>query len=123
MSSTGTRLYRCATLDEQSACRPVPKGYRIREAWRRNINGRAAAPVNLAPAGGASTTIGNYLLPSLTAGLAVVRDLLAPGRLVRAQTALPRLVRRFRLVHHRRKQFSPSLARFVAFCREAIAAA
>jgi hypothetical protein len=46
-----------------------------------------------------------------------VRDLLAPGRLVRAQTALPRLV------HHRRKQFSPSLARFMAFCWEAIAAA
>jgi len=55
--------------------------------------------------------------------LFAVQDLLTLGRLVRVQTTLPRLVRRFWLVHHRRKQFSPSLARFMAFCREAAAAA
>ena len=55
--------------------------------------------------------------------LFAVQDLVALGRLVRVQTTLPRLVRRFYLVHHRRKQFSPSLARFMAFCQEAAAAA
>jgi DNA-binding transcriptional LysR family regulator len=48
--------------------------------------------------------------------LFAVRDLIALGRLVRVDTTLPRLVRRFYRVHHRRKQFSPSLAVFVAFC-------
>ena len=55
--------------------------------------------------------------------LFAVQDLIALGRLVRVQTTLPRLARRFYLVHHRRKQFSPSLARFMAFCQEAGAAA
>jgi DNA-binding transcriptional LysR family regulator len=48
--------------------------------------------------------------------LSAVRDLIALGRLVRVDTTLPRLVRRFYRVHHRRKQFSHSLAVFVAFC-------
>jgi DNA-binding transcriptional LysR family regulator len=47
-----------------------------------------------------------------------VQDLITLGRLVRVETTLPRLVRRFYLVHHRRKQFSRSLARFVAHCRQ-----
>ena len=51
--------------------------------------------------------------------LFAVQDLVALGRLVRVQTTLPRLVRRFWLVHHRRKQFSPGLAAFVDFCRRA----
>ncbi len=48
-----------------------------------------------------------------------VRDLVTLGRLVRVQATLPRLVRRFWLVHHRRKQFSRTLADFVAFCQQA----
>lgn len=55
--------------------------------------------------------------------LFAVQDLIALGRLVRVRTTLPRLARRFYLVHHRRKQFSPSLARFMAFCQEAATAA
>ena len=51
--------------------------------------------------------------------LFAVQDLLMLGRLVRVQTTLPRLARRFYMVHHRRKQFSPSLARFIAFCQAA----
>ncbi len=54
--------------------------------------------------------------------LFAVQDLVALGRLVRVQTTLPRLVRRFWLVHHRRKQFSKSLAAFMAFCQETGAA-
>ena len=34
------------------------------------------------------------------------------------RTTLPRLVRRFWLVHHRRKQFSRGLAAFVEFCEQ-----
>jgi DNA-binding transcriptional LysR family regulator len=45
-----------------------------------------------------------------------VRDLLALGRLVEVRTTLPRLVRRFYLVHHARKQFSRTLRRFVDHC-------
>ena len=45
--------------------------------------------------------------------LFAVQDLITLGRLVRVQTTLPRLVRRFWLVHHRRKQFSRSLAAFI----------
>jgi DNA-binding transcriptional LysR family regulator len=48
--------------------------------------------------------------------LFAVRDLLALGRLVEVRTTLPRLVRRFYLVHHARKQFSPTLRRFVEHC-------
>ena len=48
-----------------------------------------------------------------------VQDLVDLGRLVRVQTTLPRLVRRFWLVHHRRKQFSRTLGEFVDFCRQA----
>jgi DNA-binding transcriptional LysR family regulator len=48
--------------------------------------------------------------------LFAVQDLVALGRLVRVRTTLPRLVRRFWLLHHRRKQFSQSLAGFVDFC-------
>jgi len=45
-----------------------------------------------------------------------VRDLLALGRLVEVRTALPRLARRFYLVHHERKQFSRTLAAFLEHC-------
>ena len=47
-----------------------------------------------------------------------VQDLIALGRLVRVDTTLPRLVRRLWLIHHRRKQFSRSLAAFVDFCQQ-----
>jgi DNA-binding transcriptional LysR family regulator len=47
-----------------------------------------------------------------------VQDLITLGRLVQVHTALPRLTRRFWLLHHRRKQFSRSLAAFVEFCQE-----
>ena len=50
--------------------------------------------------------------------LFAVSDLVALGRLVRVDTTLPRLVRRFWLIHHRRKQFSRSLAAFVDFCQQ-----
>ena len=50
--------------------------------------------------------------------LLAVQDLVALGRLVRVRTTLPRLARRFWLLHHRRKRFSKSLAGFVDFCRE-----
>ena len=50
--------------------------------------------------------------------LFAVQDLIALGRLVRVRTTLPRLVRRFWLVHHRRKQFSRGLAAFIAFCEQ-----
>lgn len=45
-----------------------------------------------------------------------VEDLVTLGRLAVLETTLPRLTRRFYLVHHRRKQFSGNLARFVAHC-------
>ncbi len=48
--------------------------------------------------------------------LFAVQDLVTLGRLVRVRTTLPRLVRPFWLLHHRRKQFSRSLAGFVDFC-------
>ena len=48
--------------------------------------------------------------------LFAVQDLIALGRLVRVRTTLPRLVRRFWLIHHGRKQFSRGLAAFVDFC-------
>jgi DNA-binding transcriptional LysR family regulator len=50
--------------------------------------------------------------------LFAVQDLVALGRLVRVRTTLPRLVRRLWLIHHRRKQFSTSLAAFVDFCQQ-----
>jgi len=50
--------------------------------------------------------------------LFAVQDLIALGRLVRVRTTLPRLARRFWLVHHRRKQFSRGLAAFVDFCEQ-----
>ena len=50
--------------------------------------------------------------------LFAVQDLVALGRLVRVRTTLPRLVRRFWLIHHRRKQFSNSLAAFIDFCQQ-----
>ena len=51
--------------------------------------------------------------------LFAVQDLVTLGRLVRVETTLPRLSRRFSLIHHRRKQFSKSLARFIAHCEQA----
>ena len=50
--------------------------------------------------------------------LFAVQDLVALGRLVHVRTTLPRLARRFWLIHHRRKQFSRSLAAFVDFCQQ-----
>lgn len=50
--------------------------------------------------------------------LFAVQDLVALGRLVRVRTTLPRLVRRLWLIHHRRKQFSRSLAAFIDFCQQ-----
>jgi DNA-binding transcriptional LysR family regulator len=50
--------------------------------------------------------------------LFAVRDLIELGRLVRVRTTLPRLVRGFWLIHHRRKQFSRGLAAFVEFCEQ-----
>ena len=51
--------------------------------------------------------------------LFAVQDLITLGRLVRVETTLPRLVRRLYLIHHRRKQFSKSLSRFIEHCRQA----
>jgi len=48
--------------------------------------------------------------------VATVEDWLASGRLVRLQTTLPRLLRPLFMVHHRRRQPSASLQRFVAHC-------
>ncbi len=47
---------------------------------------------------------------------AAVQDLVALHRLVVLDTPLARLTRRFYLVHHRRKQFSRSLAAFLGHC-------
>lgn len=49
-----------------------------------------------------------------------VQDQVALGRLVVLNTTLPRLSRMFYLVHHRQKQFSVPLARFVAHCTGAV---
>lgn len=45
-----------------------------------------------------------------------VQDLVTLGRLVILDTTLPRLTRRFYLIHHRRKRFSANLERFIAHC-------
>jgi DNA-binding transcriptional LysR family regulator len=50
--------------------------------------------------------------------VSAVQDLVALGRLVRVRTTLPRLTRRLWLIHHRRKQFSKTLAGFVDFCQQ-----
>lgn len=50
----------------------------------------------------------------------VVADLVAAKRLVVLATTLPRLTRRYALVHHERKQLSAGLERFVAHCRASI---
>jgi DNA-binding transcriptional LysR family regulator len=47
---------------------------------------------------------------------AVVRDLVAADRLVILATRLPRLTRRFSLIHHRAKVLSKPLQGFVAYC-------
>lgn len=51
--------------------------------------------------------------------LCAVQDLLTLRRLVVVNTTLPRLRRRFYLIHHRQKQFSASLQRFVDHCEAA----
>ena len=51
--------------------------------------------------------------------IATVEDWLTSGRLVRLQTTLPRLVRPLFLIHHRRRQPSANLQRFVAHCADA----
>jgi DNA-binding transcriptional LysR family regulator len=48
-----------------------------------------------------------------------VEDLITLGRLVSLKTTLPRLVRRFYLIRHRRKRMTPALADFIAHCRSA----
>lgn len=48
-----------------------------------------------------------------------VQDLVALQRLVVVNSQLPRLVRRFYLIHHRRKHFSAALQRFVTHCEKA----
>lgn len=48
--------------------------------------------------------------------LCTVQDLLTLGRLVVLNTTLPRLTRRFYLVHHRQKRLTPCLERFAAHC-------
>jgi hypothetical protein len=47
----------------------------------------------------------------------VVQDLVNAGRLAVLGTRLPRLTRRFGLIHHRDKVLSRSLRAFVAHCR------
>lgn len=51
--------------------------------------------------------------------LSAVQDLLTLQRLRVLSTTLPRLTRRFYLIHHRQKQISPSLQRFIAHCEAA----
>lgn len=46
--------------------------------------------------------------------LCAVKDLLALGRLVMLDTTLPRILRRFYLVHHRQKRFTASLQSFAS---------
>ena len=48
--------------------------------------------------------------------LCAVQDLVTLGRLVVLRTTLPRLTRRFYLVHHQKKRLSGNLQRFVAHC-------
>ncbi len=47
----------------------------------------------------------------------VVQDLIAAKRLVALATTLPKLTRRFALIHHRKKLLSAALQLFVAECR------
>jgi DNA-binding transcriptional LysR family regulator len=47
----------------------------------------------------------------------VVQDLVSAKRLRVLKTRLPRLARRFALIHHRRKLLSDSLRKFVAHCK------
>jgi DNA-binding transcriptional LysR family regulator len=49
-----------------------------------------------------------------------VQDLITLRRLVPLKTTLPRLGRRFYLIHHEQKRFTPSLTRFIAHCRNAV---
>jgi DNA-binding transcriptional LysR family regulator len=51
--------------------------------------------------------------------LTATRDVIALGRLKVLETTLPRLVRTLYLIHHRHKQLSAGLARFMAHCRSA----
>jgi len=46
-----------------------------------------------------------------------VQDLITLGRLLPLKTALPRLTRRFYLIHHPQKYFSAALNEFVTHCR------
>ncbi len=48
----------------------------------------------------------------------VVRDLVAAKRLSVLATTLPRLTRRFLMIHHERKVLSDPLRKFIAHCRE-----
>ena len=53
--------------------------------------------------------------------LCAVQDLIQLHRLVVINSTLPRLTRRFYLIHHRKKQFSAELLRFIKHCEEAVA--
>jgi DNA-binding transcriptional LysR family regulator len=46
-----------------------------------------------------------------------VQDLITLGRVLPLKTTLPRLTRRFYLIHHPQKYFSSALQRFMAHCR------
>jgi len=50
---------------------------------------------------------------------AVVRDLVTADRLVVLATRLPRLTRRFSVIHHRAKVLSAPLQGFAAYCKNA----
>ena len=50
---------------------------------------------------------------------AVVRDLVTADRLAVLATRLPRLMRRFSIIHHRAKMLSAPLQGFVAYCENA----
>jgi len=48
-----------------------------------------------------------------------IEDLAALGKLQVLRTTLPRLLRRFYLIHHRQKRFTAGLERFAAYCAQA----
>jgi DNA-binding transcriptional LysR family regulator len=47
-----------------------------------------------------------------------VQDLITLGRVVPLETSLPRLSRRFYLLHHPQKHVSSALNRFITHCRD-----
>jgi DNA-binding transcriptional LysR family regulator len=49
-----------------------------------------------------------------------VQDLITLGRLLPLKTTLPRLARRFYLIHHDEKRFTRTLTEFITHCRNAV---